>query len=203
MSKKLTIEAFKNGPFKVTHLKSLSFAGQSLEPAEEVFLCRCGETSTPPYCDGTHKKVGFDGSASQTEPKPLKVWQGKGISTTFDPNICTHVLYCRPLDELRLREPEDNTQATAAEIAQVVMNCPSGALRFEAKEEILPPPQRIKSPALEIFEGAEIRVHQEYEALGFELRPGQPNNRSALCRCGRSKNKPFCNGAHVAKKDFK
>jgi len=37
-------------------------------PAEVVVLCRCGGSATKPFCDGTHKRIGFsDGST----PRPI------------------------------------------------------------------------------------------------------------------------------------
>ena len=30
--------------------------------AEKFALCRCGHSNTPPFCDGTHAKIGFDGT---------------------------------------------------------------------------------------------------------------------------------------------
>jgi uncharacterized Fe-S cluster protein YjdI len=35
--------------------------GTVLETADRVFLCRCGQSGSKPFCDGTHKKVGFAG----------------------------------------------------------------------------------------------------------------------------------------------
>ena len=32
-------------------------------PAEVVVLCRCGGSATKPFCDGTHKRIGFSDAA--------------------------------------------------------------------------------------------------------------------------------------------
>ncbi len=36
--------------------------GRSLQVGESCALCRCGQSSTKPYCDGTHERIGFDGT---------------------------------------------------------------------------------------------------------------------------------------------
>jgi CDGSH-type Zn-finger protein len=55
-----------NGPLLVTGTIDLVDAdGNAVKIAEgktTVALCRCGQSSTKPFCDGTHGKVGFDGT---------------------------------------------------------------------------------------------------------------------------------------------
>lgn len=36
--------------------------GQTLDTRETYALCRCGQSSTKPFCDGTHMRIGFDGT---------------------------------------------------------------------------------------------------------------------------------------------
>ena len=57
------ILVISNGPYAVDSeaLKLLDPAGKQLEipEGEKVFLCRCGSSKNKPFCDGTHRKVGF------------------------------------------------------------------------------------------------------------------------------------------------
>jgi CDGSH-type Zn-finger protein len=60
----VVIKARENGPYKVMGPITLIDADgneYSLgEPGEAVVLCRCGGSSTKPFCDGTHRRVGFE-----------------------------------------------------------------------------------------------------------------------------------------------
>ena len=58
-------------------------------------------------------------------------------------------------------------------------------------------------PSKEIIEGGEIRIQAEFECDEIELQERQASNRVTLCRCGLSNNKPFCDGRHRKKDDFK
>lgn len=190
-----------SGPFQVSGVKSARYAGKPLKiEGGDLFLCRCGESSNPPFCDGTHSKIAFDGKNELGERKPLKVWEGPQVSTSFNPNTCTHVFYCKPLAELREKQ-EAGDQVAAAEIARVVRICPSGALNYELKEGAPDFEEPEMEVDMDIQEGGEIRIQRPFN-IDVELNEAQPRDRAALCRCGRSKNKPFCNGSHVGKKDF-
>jgi CDGSH-type Zn-finger protein len=56
------IRPLKNGPVEVGGpLVMVDPAGVAAPPPENpVYLCRCGQSATKPFCDGTHKKVGFE-----------------------------------------------------------------------------------------------------------------------------------------------
>ena len=54
------IAVLKNGPYIVTGTVELKDAdGNSYPSKERVALCRCGASTTKPFCDGTHSKIGF------------------------------------------------------------------------------------------------------------------------------------------------
>ena len=57
------IKALKNGPLEVSGAIELVGSDGETRPADEetIYLCRCGQSSTKPLCDGTHRKVGFQG----------------------------------------------------------------------------------------------------------------------------------------------
>jgi CDGSH-type Zn-finger protein len=56
----VTIEIRKNGPYIVTGPVELKDSEGNKYPGEErMALCRCGASTTKPFCDGTHSKIGF------------------------------------------------------------------------------------------------------------------------------------------------
>lgn len=56
----VTIKPQPNGPYMVTgRLEIESGTGRNVNRVEKCFLCRCGHSNNRPYCDGSHKKVGF------------------------------------------------------------------------------------------------------------------------------------------------
>jgi CDGSH-type Zn-finger protein len=57
------IKAIPNGPYEVTGpIELVDPAGvQRTLDGEPVYLCRCGHSANKPFCDGSHKKVGFQG----------------------------------------------------------------------------------------------------------------------------------------------
>lgn len=56
----LTISPLDDGPLKVEgHLEVVSGTGRTTNRTEKAFFCRCGQSANKPYCDGTHRKVGF------------------------------------------------------------------------------------------------------------------------------------------------
>jgi 3-phenylpropionate/trans-cinnamate dioxygenase ferredoxin subunit len=62
----IKITALKNGPYQVSgdlaELELHDAAGHpySLAGQKRVFLCRCGASTTKPFCDGQHSKIGFE-----------------------------------------------------------------------------------------------------------------------------------------------
>jgi len=60
---KVEIKARENGPYKVTGpIRLIDVDGNEYEvpEGEPVALCRCGGSSTKPFCDGTHSRIGFE-----------------------------------------------------------------------------------------------------------------------------------------------
>jgi CDGSH-type Zn-finger protein len=57
------IKALKNGPLEVAAAVELTDSNGAPLPTTEnpLYLCRCGHSANKPFCDGSHKKVGFQG----------------------------------------------------------------------------------------------------------------------------------------------
>lgn len=60
MADEVTITPTKNGPYYIKGTISVVLPnGQTLETEQETWLCRCGGSANKPFCDGTHKRIGF------------------------------------------------------------------------------------------------------------------------------------------------
>jgi CDGSH-type Zn-finger protein len=69
----VTIVVRENGPYKITGTITLVDAEGvpfELPPGSAVALCRCGHSNTKPFCDATHKQIGFaaDDAAPRADP---------------------------------------------------------------------------------------------------------------------------------------
>jgi len=64
----VTIKIRDNGPYVVEGDFTLTDASGNEVPILKKALCRCGGSTTKPFCDGTHSKIGFQGAnAAVTE----------------------------------------------------------------------------------------------------------------------------------------
>ena len=201
MDKQLKIKIIEDGPIAVSNCGSINYAGKQIESGDTTYLCRCGRSENMPLCDGTHGSCGFSGKNERQGKEEIIVWEGNTLRTFFNKNICMHVYYCQPLKELRERELAGETVA-ADEIKQVIAKCPSGALSYQDKQDESYS-EFDDVNCIEIVEGGEVRIQSSFECDEIELQEKQAPNRLTLCRCGSSKNKPFCDGRHMKKQNFK
>lgn len=74
----ITIRIKRNGPYFIAleeadKVTIVDADGTAIvpEPGRAIALCRCGGSSTKPFCDRTHREIGFDGTcASVTDSEP-------------------------------------------------------------------------------------------------------------------------------------
>jgi len=216
----MKIKITRDGPYCVTggiplHEEILVPDPQGLSTAwrqgkiyplqQEYELCRCGHSSNTPFCDGTHGTIDFDGTETASrEPVLLQaepVTPGPQMDLFDVPVLCALARFCD-----RAGGAWDNTRQSddprAKEIAlQEVRDCPAGRLMLRDKDGKLIEPKFTPSIGVVIdpVEGVTgplwvrggIPVEAE-DGTTYEIR-----NRVTLCRCGRSDNKPFCDGKHV------
>jgi len=60
--KQAQFRVIKGGPMEVTgNFTITNHDGKNIEAKSPAYLCRCGSSSNKPFCDGTHRKIGFQG----------------------------------------------------------------------------------------------------------------------------------------------
>jgi len=119
------------------------------------------------------------------------------IVVEWRPRLCYHSQNCvraLPLVFDKERRPWiDVIQASADEIDDAVDRCPSGALRLRR----LRGPARAEPTSVEITpqRNGPLLVRGPIRVVGPDGEVEEVT-RAAFCRCGNSRNKPFCDGSH-------
>jgi CDGSH-type Zn-finger protein/ferredoxin len=199
MSKRPAIECKSNGPYLVKDLPQLTnWKGESIPPKPVMALCRCGGSAAKPFCDGTHQRNGFSGAKLGGLPDRRDSYRGRRITLHDNRSICSHAGHCTdglPSVFKYGAEPWIDVDGAAAEaIIEAVRNCPSGALSYSIDD--IPPPEEPREPVITITKDGPYAVAGDVELIGGRWAHGASSRRYTLCRCGGSKNKPFCDGTH-------
>jgi uncharacterized Fe-S cluster protein YjdI/CDGSH-type Zn-finger protein len=126
-------------------------------------------------------------------------YKGDGVTVQWEPALCIHVANCiRSLPGVfdpEARPWVDVTAAYAAEIAAAIETCPTGALRYVrtdgAPQEQPHVPTRVQ-PRL----NGPLFVEGDIEIVDIQGNVARKATRLALCRCGHSQNKPYCDLSH-------
>ncbi len=134
-------------------------------------------------------------------PKETFTYTNKDITVTWKPNICIHSKIC--WSQLRevfdpAKKPWINMEGSSTEkiIAQV-QQCPSGAISFTYNnEQATAPTDAPAATVIEISNNGPILIKEsciiKHSNGTEEIKTGTV----ALCRCGASSNKPYCDGSH-------
>ncbi len=172
---------------------------------ERYTLCRCGGSKNKPFCDGTHATIHFDGTETAGNEPYLQsptIVRGPELELTDYKALCARARFClRARGIWNLTEQPDSPEARGTAVEEAC-NCPSGrlVLRDQKTGETIEPaldtsivvvedPVRGEHGPLWVRGGIPI---ESAEGRVYTIR-----NRVTLCRCGRSGNKPFCDGSHV------
>jgi CDGSH-type Zn-finger protein len=218
------IKVSKNGPYEVhggiplvRKTQVVSEYGEPLtwrklgtiEPGEDpYYLCRCGQSSHKPFCDSTHRAIGFDGAETAdtgvTARRQVVCAGGIRIVVRRDQSLCSESGYCaNRFTTIEKLMPATSEPAVRAKVMSMVEHCPSGSYTYSLEEggpDIEPDlPQQV-AVTTEICEAGPIAGPLWVTGyIPIERADGQPfetRNRVTLCNCGRSKNKPLCDGTH-------
>jgi CDGSH-type Zn-finger protein len=213
------ISVVRNGPYLVygglplvRKRKIVSENGDSLtwqrtevlETEETYALCRCGHSSTKPFCDGTHARIGFQGNETadtRVTAERRRTLEGTGIVVKRDGPLCIRAEFCvgraRRLAEM---VPDTEDSDVRAQVIGMIERCPSGSYAYALE---------LDGDDIEPDLGAAVAVIEEEGSLASCLwvtggipiqrsdrEPFETRNRVTLCRCGESKQKPLCDGTH-------
>jgi CDGSH-type Zn-finger protein len=219
--KMMKISVAKNGPYVVSGKIPLSMQiiqpnkeglswewekAKDFEVKEEYNLCRCGQSKTKPFCDGSHTMVGFDGTERATR-KPFvrqaEVWDGPTLELSDAENLCAFARFCDPGGKIWSLIEETGDPKARELVIREANHCPAGRLVVRDKktnreiEHKLPPSIGVvEDPALGVSGPLWVRggiLIESQDGKAYEIR-----NRVTLCRCGASSNMPFCNGSHAS-----
>jgi CDGSH-type Zn-finger protein/uncharacterized Fe-S cluster protein YjdI len=134
-------------------------------------------------------------SAASTVVDGVETAKGRKLELLFEAKRCIHARFCvtgAPNVFLaNVQGPWIHPDAMEVErVVEIAHACPSGAIRYRrtdgVHDETAPPVNlaSVREAGPYAFRG---QLQIDGEAAGF---------RATLCRCGASKNKPFCDGSH-------
>lgn len=212
------IKVTKDGPYLVSGSlplqKEIIIADEDGDPLkwqelekypnqESYTLCRCGKSKNKPYCDGSHILTAFDGTEKNQQPYPAEAEKtiGPDLDLTDLPKLCSSAGFChRAGGTWNLTEKSDDPDNKTTAIEQT-HNCPSGRLvAWEKNGEAIEPELKPEISITEHENGeiaGPIWVKGGVEIESADGAVYEKRNRVTLCRCGKSKIKPFCDSAHV------
>ena len=175
------------------------------ETKESYALCRCGHSKNHPFCDGSHIEAHFKGDETASRENFLDradLYPGGGVDL-YDDNRCAFARFCHREDGdvWSLTEASDDPHLME-EAIKASTDCPAGRLvhqnnadgtliepELEPEISLLEDPEKNASAGLYVKGGIPL---ESADGSMYELR-----NRYALCRCGQSQNKPFCDAMHI------
>lgn len=198
MKKKPKILTVKKGPLVIHDLEKIhASTGREVSIEAPLALCRCGGSGNLPFCDGSHAKIDFhDEKYPNRIERKRSSYIGHGITIHDDRGICSHAGFCT--DELPKvfkmhDEPWIDPDAESVDkIIDTIRKCPSGALSYSIDNTLFD--DYSEEPAIKTvargpyYVTGSVEFDHEDELASKE--------HYALCRCGSSKNKPFCSGEH-------
>ncbi len=199
-SRRPEIVPVKNGPLKVKGAVRLcNSRGEPIATPPTFILCRCGATKNKPFCDGTHVSIGFDDSPDPDRvPDQLDTYRGSQVVVSDNRGICSHAGFCTDnLPEVWRSGVEpwiDPDGAAPDDVVRVVRMCPSGALSYATDGDRQTAFH--DTPEVQVSKDGPYWVRGGVVLERVEYGDGGSREHCALCRCGQSRNKPFCDGSH-------
>lgn len=129
-------------------------------------------------------------------------YPGEKITVRWDGRLCIHVGECgRAANALfeAGRTPWCQPDLTGVDdVADVVVRCPTGALTWVGSDPSVPPETAAARNSIHVANHGPLYFEGDLQIDGAGDDMDGVRFRAALCRCGQSNNKPFCDNSHEA-----
>ena len=194
------IEPLHDGPLRVSHLERfVGPDGSEIPTSDRMLLCRCGNSSRKPFCDGSHTRSGYHSHKLEGRPPDrTRDCVGEHIIIHDNRGVCSHAEHCvRDLPSVFSRNDRPWIHPDGAppdDIARTIEKCPSGALSY-TRDGVLHK-DLDRPPAIRVDPGGPYKVVGGVQLADPDGCHPESTEHYTLCRCGASRNKPFCDGSH-------
>jgi uncharacterized Fe-S cluster protein YjdI len=127
-----------------------------------------------------------------------RVYDDGQIRVLWDATRCIHTAICLQrlpsVFDVNARPWVDVAGAAPEEIAATIRACPTGALRYEG--DAVPPEMPDEPTTVEVRPNGPLYLRGRLRLQGPGGQTAHEEYRVALCRCGASQNKPYCDNSH-------
>jgi CDGSH-type Zn-finger protein len=214
------IQVTKNGPYIVTgnvplfnmiikcdgttHLPVDWLIAKKYKAQNSYSLCRCGQSSNKPFCDGSHLKVHFDGKEEFDNvpyEQMAKTIDGPELTLKDAEILCASARFCHRGGDIWDQIPQTDNPKIKENCIRNSCDCPSGRLTVidKSKGKTVEPKLEqaigvIEDPSMGI--GGPLWIRGGIPVFSADDKPYEVRNRSTLCRCGKSTIKPYCDSSH-------
>lgn len=138
----------------------------------------------------------------------VKTYSNKDITIKWQPGKCIHSTLCwkgenglSTVFNPRERPWINPEGASTEQIIEKIQHCPSGALSFTYNDAAPESKQTAQESEIactvNVQKNGPLLLKGTIEVIDAEGNTTKHDQVTALCRCGQSSNKPYCDGAHV------
>jgi CDGSH-type Zn-finger protein len=175
---------------------------------ESYLLCRCGKSKNKPFCDGSHK-IDFNGeeiASKNIYKETIRVFETDELKLIDAVELCDHSRFCLRKGGIRNLMKKGSPESIAMAKKEASL-CPSGRLLIYDKNDNASTEKDFEKSIVLIYDeekkcNGAIWIRGKIPLESSDGKLYEVRNRITVCRCGKSKNKPFCDGNHWMEPEF-